>query len=197
MQAVWRARGYRPAMKRALPTAAEAAAILARRRTRPPRRLPPPASGALAPLLKALHARFGRGVEALIGHWSEIVGASLSSRCEPIRLIKPRGGGPSALEVRVQGPAAVLVQHQAPDILARVNLFMSPETVGSLRIVQGALRRPSAEALRPAARPVRRRSSGPLDAAAEAALATELADFPEGSLKRALARLGREMLRGD
>ena len=59
------------------------------------------------------------------------------------------------------------------------------------------LRRPAAEADRFANHPARRRSRGPLDAAAEAALAETLSDFKEGALKQALARLGREVLRGD
>ena len=36
---------------------------------------------------------------------------------------------------------------------------------------------------------------GPLDAAAEQTLADSLAAFPEGPLKTALTRLGREVLR--
>ena len=118
-------------------------------------------------------------MEALIGHWSEIVGAALARRTEPARLVKPRGGGPICLELRVQGPAAILVQHQSADILARVNLFMAPERVESLRIVQGLLRRPVAA--HPRARDeAARRARGPLDASAEVALAEQLADFPEG-----------------
>ncbi len=173
----------------------EARAILAARRTRPARRPPPAVGPALTRVLKPLHARFGRGVEALIGHWREIAGGALAARTEPVRLVKPRGGGAASLELRVHGAAAILVQHQAPDILARVNLFLSPERVDRLRIVQGAPRRRSSSRGQPepAARP--RRPRGPLDAAAEAALAEQLADFPDGALRRALARLGREVLR--
>lgn len=178
-------------MRRTLPSAAETAWILVNRRTRPPRRPPPAAGRALAKFLKPLHARFGHGVEALIGHWTEIVGQTLARRTEPTRLTTPRGGGPASLELRVQGPAATLIQHQAPDILARVNLFLGPDAVGRLRIVQGPLRRTPAEGIRP----IRRRSRGPLDAAAERVLAEDLAGFPDGALKQALARLGREVLR--
>jgi hypothetical protein len=41
----------------------------------------------------------------------------------------------------------------------------------------------------------RRRIKGPLDAAAEAELAGSLAALPDGRLKLALQRLGREVLR--
>ncbi len=42
-----------------------------------------------------------------------------------MKLVKQRGGG-SVLELKVDGPAAALIQHQAPEILSRVNLFSAP-----------------------------------------------------------------------
>src|SRR5690348_9458051 len=111
-------------MPRDLPTAAEAAAILAAKRTRPPRRPAPPAGVRLSKLVKALDDRFGRGPETLKARWREIVGETLARHTEPSRLTKPRNGGGAALELKVEGPAAALIQHQAPDIIARVNLFL-------------------------------------------------------------------------
>lgn len=176
--------------RRPLPSLAEAAAILARRRTRPPRRTPPPAGRALNATLKALDARFGQGPGALQARWREIVGPEISRRTEPVKLTRPRGGGPAALEIRVAGPSAALVQHQAPEILARVNLFLGDGAVNRLRIVQGPLRNSAPAAPRP------RRSAQPLDAAREAELAQSLVDAPDGPLKAALLRLGRSVLRG-
>ena len=177
-------------MARTLPTPAEAARILAERRTKPQRRPPPVAARALSSMLKTLDAKYGRGADGLKAHWSEIVGANLARRTEPVKIARTRAGGPGSLEVRVDGPAATLVQHQAGEILARVNLFLGEGAVDRLRIVQGPLR----NALR---QPpvVRTRPRGPLDAAKEQALAESLEDLPEGPLKAALARLGREVLR--
>jgi len=90
----------------------------------------------------------------------------------------------------VAGAAAAIIQHQAHDILARVNLFLGADAVQKLRIVQGPLR-PAADKAAP---PPRRRAA-PLDAAQEARLAEALADAPEGKLKEALAKLGRGVLR--
>jgi hypothetical protein len=177
-------------MVRPLPTASEAAQILAACRTRPAGRPPPPAARALAKTLKALDAKFGRGADGLKGRWSEIVGASLARRTEPVRLSTPRNGGGASLEIRVEGPAATLIQHQGADILARVNLYLGAGSVERLSIVQGPLRR--APRAPPPARP---RPTGPLDAASEQALAQSLADLPDGQLKNALTRLGREVLR--
>src|SRR3990167_8713790 len=150
-------------MARELPTAAEAAAILARKRTRPQRRPPPVAGRSLNRLLKSLDGRFGQGPGALQARWREIVGPDIARRTEPVKLTKPRTGGPSALEIRVAGASAALIQHQAPEIVARVNLFLGEAAVNKLRIVQGPLR---ATGGREAAKPPRRRSA-PLDAADE------------------------------
>jgi len=179
-------------MIRTLPTPAEAARILAEHRTRPVRRPPPLAGRALASTLKALDAKYGQGAEGLKARWTEIVGKTLARRTEPVRVSSPRGGGGASLEIRVDGPAATIIQHQAADILARVNLFLGPSAVERLRIVQGPLRgvpRPPS--------PRKPRARGPLDAAKEQALAESLADMPDGPLKNALTRLGREVLRGE
>jgi len=85
-----------------------------------------------------------------------------------------------------------LVQHQAPEILARLNLYLGAGEVARLRIVQGPLSAPVARA---APRGNVRRMRTPLDAAVEKALADSLAEAPDGLLKRALLRLGREVLR--
>ena len=186
---------YRQAMARQLPTAEEAAQILARRRSRPPRRPPAPAGRALSKYLAELEARFGPGAGPLTTRWREIVGEALARRTEPVKLVKPRGGGGSVLELRVDGPAAALIQHQAPDILARVNLFLGAGAVARLRIVQGPVRASAAAAGPAAAAKARRRASGPLDAADEAALAESLAKAPDGPLKASLLKLGRAVIR--
>ena len=117
-----------------------------------------------------------------------MVGVEIARRTEPVKLTKGRNGGPSSLEIRVAGPSAAIIQHQAPEILARVNLFLGAEAVQKLRIVQGPLQH-KAE-LRPAVRRL-----PPLDAALEAGLAKDLAAAPDGKLKAALLALGRGVLR--
>lgn len=177
-------------MRRRLPTLEETIQILARRRTRPAPRPAPPAGRALAPVLKALEARFGQGPGQLQARWKEIVGETLARHTEPVKLTKGRGNAPGTLELRVSGAAAAIVQHQAPEILQRVSLLLGEGSVGRLRIIQGPVR---AQAARPQ---VRRRRRGPLDAAAEKQLAEELKDQPDGPLKAALTELGREVRRG-
>ena len=182
-------------MPRRLPSEQDAARILATKRTRRGPRPPPPAGRPLAPLIKALDEKFGRGPDGLRARWREIVGETLALRTEPTKLGKPRNGEGGVLELRVDGPAAALIQHQAAAILARVNLFLGAGAVGRLRVVQGPVRRPAPEQGAARAARARHRRAQPLDAAAEAELEAGLARAAEGSLKDALRRLGREVLR--
>lgn len=167
------------------------------KRTRPQRAPIPVAGRALTKTLKALDTRFGQGADGLKARWTEIVGEALARRTEPSKLIKSRTGEGASLEIRVEGPSAALIQHQGPDILARVNLFLGSGAVERLRIVQGPLRGGAKRTGSADKAAVRRHAAGPLDAAAEKALADGLAAFPDGPLKAALARLGREVLRHD
>ena len=179
------------APRRDLPTLQEAAQILTAKRTRPQRRPPPPMGRALNRTLKELDAKFGQEFRNRAGEaaWREVVGVEIAKRTEPVKLTRGRNGGPSSLEIRVAGPAAAIIQHQAHEILARVNLFLGADAVQKLRIVQGPLQR----TYEPAAKS--RRRLPPLDAAAEAGLEKDLAAAPEGKLKAALRALGRGVLR--
>ena len=87
-----------------------------------------------------------------------------------------------------RAPAAALIQHQAPAILSRANLFLGEGAVAKIRIVQGPVR-----ASAPVKKPTIRRRP-PLDAAMEAGLAKDL-EAADPSLKAALMKLGREVLR--
>jgi hypothetical protein len=142
-------------------------------------------------LVKALDDKFGSTASSLHDRWPEIVGETLASRTEPIKLTAARGNSSGVLELRVAGPFAALVQHQAQDIMARLDLVLGKGKVGRLRVVQG----PISVATRKAGRPVRRLRP-PLDAAIEAEIADGLSELPEGPLKQALAKLGREVMRG-
>jgi hypothetical protein len=180
----------RPPRRRPLPSDAEALEILTRRRTRPPHRPAPSAGKTLSPAIKALEAKFGQGVSGLQNRWREIAGDALARHSEPVKLTKGRNGAGGVLELRVDGPAAALIQHQAPQIIARVEMMLGAGAIARLRIVQGPVR----ASAKLTGKPPRKRP--PLDAGAEAQLSRELEAAPDGPLKSALHRLGREVLRG-
>lgn len=176
-------------MRRTLPTDDEAREILSRRRTRPAPRPAPRAGRALQGLIKDLDAKFGRGASALEPRWTEIVGERLARVTRPQKLTKGRAGAGGTLELRVAGPAALLVQHQSEDILQRVNLFLGAGSVEKLRIAQGPIKPPAGLAA-----PVRARSvPRPLPAHQEAELKAAVAEAPD-PLKGPLERLGRAVM---
>ncbi len=176
-------------MKRRLPDDRETAEILATRRTRPAYAAAPPAARAVARLITPFDQKFGGGPQALKSRWKEIVGETLARFTEPVKVSKPRGGGPASLELKVSGPAAALIQHQAPEILQRVNLFLGEGAVDRLRIIQGPITTASPK--------TRHRRAAPLDAAAEARLRASLNSAPDSPLKEALLHLGRGVLRAE
>lgn len=176
-------------MRRPLPTDREAQEILARRKTRPSPRPAPRAGKALAPLIREMDERFGRGAAALEGRWVEIVGERIARVSRPQKLTKGRGGSGGTLELRVPGAAALLIQHQEAEIIEQVNLFLGPGAVERLRIAQGPIKPLPAAKVQPAPAP----APPPLPAGVEAELARELEAAPEG-LRAALARLGRAVL---
>lgn len=180
--------------RRRLPSAEDAIDILKAKRTRPVWRTATPAGRPLGKLIKALDERFGQGEGGLKARWREIAGEALARRTEPVKLVR-RKGAPSTLEIRVDGPAATLIQHQAPEILERVNLFLGSGAVDRLRIVQGPVRPSAASASLGVAKTRARRKAPPLDAAEEARLQAEMAGTPDGPLKTALIKLGREVMR--
>jgi hypothetical protein len=114
--------------RRPLPTAEEALEILKRRRTRPQMRAAAAGRQVLAPLIRALDEKFGQGPAVLQARWKEIVGETLARRTEPVRVIKSRTGAGGTLELRVDGPVASLIQHQAPQITQRLDLLLGKGT---------------------------------------------------------------------
>ncbi len=174
--------------RRPLPTEEEARQILAQRKTRPPMRPPPRAGRQLAPFIKKLDEQFGRGASALEARWVEIVGDRLARVCRPMKLVKGRGNAGGVLELRVVGPAALLVQHQTQDIVDRVNLFLGSKAVEKLRISQGPIKPlPHSSA---APKSPKRPPLPPMPPAAEAELSQQLEQVPD-ALKSALMKLGR------
>lgn len=171
----------------------EAARILRTTHTKRAPRASPPIVKQVTPLLKSLQAKFEAnddGSAKLKGRWPEIVGESLSKVCEPVRIIRvrstaaaPRAG---ALEVRVAGSFAALVQHQSATLVDRVNLYLGGRIIDRLRIIQGPLTETPKK--KPVARPL------PLNASEEVKLQALVANVEDDQLKKDLLRLGRAVM---
>ena len=133
---------------------------------------------AVSKLAAPIVARRGGGVlTRLKAEWGTIIGSDWAEVAWPSAL-----GRDGVLTLRAASGAALEVQHRAPLIIERINLFFGRHVVARLTLVQGPL--PLAPARGgPIIRPLT-----PSEAAALDARVCEVAD-PE--LRAALARLGR------
>ena len=125
----------------------------------------------------------------LITRWPEIVGAEIAAHAEPLKIQWPRQADPddrepATLVLRVEGPAAIEIQHLAGVIVERVNRFFGWQAIGKIGLRQAPLSRP-------AKKPIRRP-----DPEATARVAATLPDIADDDLRQALARLGASVKRG-
>ena len=91
---------------------------------------------------------------------------------------------PATLVLRVEGPAALEIQHLSALILERVNRFFGWQAIGRISLRQAPLRRRAAPK-RPA----------PPDPALAERIAESLPAIEDDSLRAALARLGAAIKR--
>src|SRR5246500_4701849 len=133
-------------------------------------------------------ARQGFASAELVTRWDDIVGHEIAAHSEPIKLHWPRRSDgedpePGTLVLRVEGPAAIEIQHYANLICERVNQFLGWRAVGRLALRQAPLRRGA------------RKNPRAPDPAATARIAESLTDIGDADLKDALARLGAAIKR--
>jgi hypothetical protein len=173
---------------------------------KPSRSFAKPLRDLLGKVVGETFTRQGFASAELVTRWPEIVGAEISAHSEPIKVQWPRGPAdsfpargsgtgsvrgsaagwerpPGVLVLRVEGPAAIEIQHLAGVICERVNRFLGWRAVERVALRQAPLRRPSRT-------PAKR-----ADAAAAARIAEGLSDVVDDALKQALARLGAAVRR--
>lgn len=135
-------------------------------------------------------ARRGFTTTELIAGWADIVGTRYAECSRPEKIVWPRGKAneetPGTLVVAVEGPRALLLQHEADQIIERVNQFIGHGTIGRIKIIQGPM------ASLPAGE---KQDDAPLDEEDVAQLAGTLDGVASDDLRAALDRLGRAILR--
>ena len=90
--------------------------------------------------------RQGFASAELVTRWTEIAGAEIAAHSEPIKIQWPRADEagarpPGTLVLRVEGPAAIEIQHLADVICERVNRFLGWRAVERIALRQAPLRR--------------------------------------------------------
>lgn len=142
--------------------------------TRGPRRL----GGLAGPTARGLAGARGFAIMSIASRWADIAGPELGPHARP-QSLTPAG----ILTVRVEGAAALLVQHRQRELLARIAAVAGEGAVKSLKIVQGPLPRARVAAPRPA--------PPHLSPAEEAAVAGSVAKIADPELRARLAALMR------
>ena len=112
---------------------------------RPTRSLAELATGFLAETFK----KQGFASTELVTRWPDIVGPEIAAHAEPIKLQWQRAvdgepAEPATLVLRVEGPAAIEIQHLSNVILERVNRFFGWQAVGRIALRQAPLTRRAA-----------------------------------------------------
>jgi hypothetical protein len=141
------------------------------------------AVGVMASKLAApVVAKRGGGVLVrLKADWAAVVGADWGRTAWPMSLARD-----GALKLCTRPAAALELQHRAPLLIERVNLYIGRRAVTRLVLVQGGAPPRALEPVRPAARFPEAREAEALDRL--------LADIADAELRAALARLGRAVI---
>lgn len=137
-------------------------------------------------VIEPVTARRGFAKADLIAVWPEIAGPMHASCTAPEKIVWPRHAetdAPSAgtLIIRAEGPRAIFVQHELPQIVERVNAFFGYRAVAQARVVQGPVTATAQKTVPPAA----------LDEASALRIASATAAVEDDGLRAALERLGR------
>ena len=148
-----------------------------------------PLSVLLSDVFSDAYAKQGFAARELVTRWAEIAGADVARHSEPLKIQWPRPvegqpQEPATLVLRVEGPAALEIQHKSDVILERVNRFFGWSAVGRLALRQAPLSRRD--------RPQQQR---PPDAKEVETVAKTLSGVEDEELRAALARLGAAIKR--
>jgi hypothetical protein len=150
---------------------------------KPAKRYAQPLSAVAGACLSETFRRQGFASAEIVTRWAEIAGPEIAEHSQPLKIQWPRGdaetGGIATLVLRVEGPAAIEIQHMSGIILERVNRFF-----GWLALRQAPLTRGRGKAI-----------PQPPDPVTTAAEAARMPDSMDDDLRLALAKLGAAIKR--
>lgn len=127
----------------------------------------------------------------LVQSWEEIVGARLAGRTRPEKLQWPRRAAeddpfrPATLVVAAEGVAALHLQHETGEVIARVNAFLGFAAVDRIRIVQKSVL---------ADQPMPRKLPRALSPPEMAKLSGRMLAIEDEGLRASLERLGASVI---
>ena len=90
----------------------------------------------------------------LMQSWTEVIGPEWAARANHIGWKPGRGGQPAKLELAVSAGEALLVQHETPVLLSRINSYFGHGAIGALVLKKVDRPETSRSRPRPASRPL-------------------------------------------
>jgi len=125
----------------------------------------------------------------LVTHWEDIVGPEIAACAEPIRMqwtraSDPDESPPATLVLRVEGPAAIEIQHQSAVIVERVNRYFGWQALAGIALRQAPLARRRVKKARPR-----------IDQDLAETIASQMTGIADDGLRAALGRLGAAIKR--
>ena len=157
--------------------------------SKPSRGFPRPLSELTAATLNDTLRSQGFASAEILARWAEIAGPEIAAHSEPVKISWPRRNDedtaePATLVLRVEGPAALEIQHLSAVILERVNRFFGWQAIGRIALRQAPLHRRDKPAV-----------PAPPDPAVAARIADGLPAVEDEDLRQALGRLGAAIKR--
>jgi hypothetical protein len=150
---------------------------------------PKPLADLVGACMAGVFERQGFASSEIVTKWEDIVGPEIAAHAEPIRMqwIRNRDpdlSTPATLVLRVEGPAAIEIQHLSGVIVERVNRYLGWQAVAGLALRQA-----------PLARRGRKRERRQVDESLAAAIAGQMTGIADDRLRAALGRLGAAIKR--
>ena len=130
----------------------------------------------------------------IVASWAEIVGERYGTRVQPDRLIWPRRPDltdpehppePATLVVHTDGATALLLTHETPQVLERINTFYGWAAIGRIKVLQKPVL---------AKQPEKPKSLRPLTNSEEERLAGHVEGVENDRLREALKKLGAQVI---
>src|ERR1700719_3169221 len=148
------------------------------------RSYPRPLADLVGACVAGVFERQGFTSREIVTHWDDIVGPEIAAIAEPMRMQwirsrDPDESSPATLVLRVEGPAAIEIQHTSAVIIERVNRYLGWQAVARLALQQAAVVRRGRKPPRPK-----------IDEGAAAAIAAQMTGIADDRLRAALGRLG-------
>lgn len=129
----------------------------------------------------------------LLAAWPDIVGERYAERVQPERILWPRRPSddpdqridPATLVVHTDGATALILSHELPQLIERINTFFGWGAIGRIKILQKPVQRPQK---------TQAERKRPLTAQEESRLEEQVAGVENDRLREALKKLGQEVI---